>query len=54
MLVAVFHMLERGEEYRDLGDTYLQQRDRERSIRSLTRRLEQLGMAVELRPLEAG
>ena len=54
MLVAVFHMLERGEDYRDLGETHLQKRDRERSIRSLTRRLEQLGMVVELRPLEAG
>lgn len=53
MLVAIFHMLDRSEEYRDLGDTHLQQRDRERTIRSLTRRLTQLGVAVELRPLEA-
>jgi transposase len=50
MVAAVYHMLSNGEPYRDLGESFLDERDRERVARSLTRRLSRLGYDVELRP----
>ena len=49
LLVAIYHMLRDGQDYRDLGEAFLEQRDRERIARSLTRRLERLGYEVDLR-----
>mgnify|MGYP001823091964 CR=1 FL=1 len=51
MLVAIYHMLSGRQSYRDLGADFFVRRDRERVTQSLTRRLENLGYAVELRPL---
>jgi len=50
LLTAIYHMLTRRVPYSDLGPTYLDQRDRERTIHHLVRRLENLGLDVELRP----
>ena len=50
MVAAAYHMLTNGEVYRDLGEGFLDKRDRERVARSLTRRLSRLGYEVELRP----
>jgi transposase len=48
MLVAAYHMLQRDEDYRDLGATYFDDRDHAALSKRLTRRLEQLGYDVEL------
>jgi transposase len=50
MLVAVFHMLSNKQAYRDLGADFFQKRDRQRLKESLTRRLENLGFEVDVRP----
>jgi len=50
MLVAAYHILRDGTEYRDLGGTYYDRRDKRRVAARLVRRLSQLGYAVELRP----
>lgn len=50
LLVAIYHMLRDGEDYRDLGEAFLDNRDRDRVARALTRRLRRLGYEVELRP----
>lgn len=49
MVAAAYHMLRDGQAYRDLGESFLDARDRERVARSLTRRLTRLGYEVELR-----
>jgi transposase len=48
LLVAAYHMLKRGEDYRDLGPTHFDDRDRHAVSKRLTQRLEQLGYDVEL------
>lgn len=53
MLVSIYHMLENGQRYRDLGENFLEKRDRERIAQSLTRRLDRLGYDVELTPKAA-
>lgn len=50
MVAAAYHMLSDNQTYRDLGESFLDRRDRERVARSLTRRLARLGYEVELRP----
>jgi len=50
MLVAIYHMLSNKQAYRDLGADFFQRRDRQRLKESLTRRLENLGFEVEIRP----
>lgn len=50
ILVAVYAMLSKDQPYRDLGETFLEERDRDRIARGLTRRLKRLGYEVELRP----
>lgn len=49
ILTAAYHMLSTGQPYRDLGETHLDQRNRARAARTLTRRLERLGYQVDLR-----
>jgi transposase len=49
MLVAAYHMLRDGQTYRDLGESFLETRDRDRIARALTRRLVRLGYDVELK-----
>ena len=53
MLVGIYHMLSNKQSYRDLGADFFAKRDRERLKQSLTRRLENLGFKVEVRPLAA-
>jgi transposase len=48
MLVAVWHILNTGEIYRDLGGDYFSQRDPERTTRRLVTQLEKLGHVVTL------
>lgn len=50
ILGIVYAVLVTGRLFRDLGPRYFDDRDRERVRRRLTRRLEQLGYAVTLRP----
>jgi transposase len=50
MLVAIFHMLSDKQTYRDLGADFFQKRDRKQLKESLTRRLENLGFEVDVRP----
>ncbi len=52
ILVSAYHMLRNQVPYQDLGDAYLDKREAGRTAGSLVRRLERLGYAVELKPLE--
>ena len=48
MLTAAYHMLRDGVEYHDLGADYLDRRDRTKVANRLVRRLEQLGLKVQV------
>lgn len=48
LLVIAYHVLSGGATFRDLGPTYFDERDRERTIHRLTRRLEALGYQVAM------
>jgi len=48
MLVSIYHMLKKKEPYRDLGPDYLENLNRERTIKNLKKRIEAFGFAVEL------
>jgi transposase len=50
LLVIVYHLLNRGEAYTELGGNYFDERDRWHVERRLVRRLEALGYAVSLQP----
>jgi transposase len=50
MLVAIYHMLSDKQTYRDLGADFFRKRDRQQLKESLTRRLENLGFEVDVRP----
>lgn len=50
ILIAAYHMLSRHEPFRELGATYLDERNRTRVVTGATRRLEQLGYRVTLEP----
>jgi transposase len=52
ILIIVYHILTTHEPYRELGATYLQERDKQAAERRLVRRLEALGYAVSLQPKE--
>jgi hypothetical protein len=52
-LVIAYCLLRDQQPYRDLGPTYLDQRDAARTERYLIHRLEQLGYAVALSPAAA-
>jgi transposase len=53
LLVAVFHMLATGEDFRELGEGYLDQVARKRSTAKLVQRLTNLGYEVMLVPKAA-
>ena len=53
ILVAAYHMLVRGVDYRELGEAYLDQIDQTRTAANLKRRLERLGYVVSIQPKEA-
>jgi transposase len=50
ILIAVYHMLARGAPYRELGEAFLDQQARQRTVRHLLHRLNHLGYDVLLRP----
>jgi len=51
LLVVAYHVLSTGAEYRDLGETYLDKRNAQRSAQRYVRRLENLGYTVTLNPV---
>lgn len=53
ILVAVFHMLQRGAGFTDLGGDYLDHLNKHRTAKRLIRRLDALGYDVMLRPKPA-
>jgi transposase len=50
ILIAVYHMLKEQVSYNDLGDAYLDKRNKQHVTRNLVRRLERLGYYVTLQP----
>jgi transposase len=50
ILVAIYHLLRNEEDYRELGGTYFDERDRHAVERRLVGRLEGLGYTVTLQP----
>jgi transposase len=53
ILVAAFHMLQRGVGFADLGADYLDRVNKHRTAKRLIRRLDALGYDVMLRPKPA-
>ena len=53
ILVAIFHMLQRGTAFADLGGNYLDALNKHRTAKHLVRRLSLLGYEVMLRPQAA-
>ncbi len=51
ILTAVYYMLIRHEPFRELGATYLEERNKAKVVKGTTRRLEQLGYRVTLEPV---
>jgi transposase len=49
ILVSAYHMLRDGTDYRDLGETYLDQRDADQVAQQLVRRLNTIGYEVTLK-----
>jgi len=50
MLTAAYFMLRDGADYHELGANHFDRLDQKKTVTRLTRRLEQLGYAVELKP----
>jgi transposase len=50
ILTAAYHILKDGVTYHELGADYFERRDKTHITRRLIRRLEQLGLSVEVRP----
>jgi transposase len=50
ILVIVFHILRDATDYRDLGPAYFDQRHPDRTLKRLTRRIEELGYRVSIEP----
>jgi transposase len=48
MLTAMYYMLRDGVQYRDLGAEYFERRDKQKVVKRLVRRLEELGCQVQL------
>jgi transposase len=53
IVVSAFHMLVRGEPYRELGANYFDERRQTHLVDQLTRRIERLGYRVTLEPVAA-
>jgi transposase len=51
ILVIVYSLLKNGEEYRELGGNYFDERNRTATVRRAIRRIESLGYQVELQPV---
>jgi transposase len=50
MLVIVYHLLTRAQDYVDLGSSYFDERDRQAVQRRLVQRLEAMGLKVTVEP----
>jgi transposase len=50
MVTAAYHILKEETTYQDLGSDYFERRDKGQITRRLIRRLEQLGLSVEVKP----
>lgn len=48
ILVSIYHMLQRGEPYQDLGADYFTQRRKEAKVDYLLRQLEKLGVSIQI------
>jgi len=48
MLISIYHMIKKKEPYRDLGPDYLENLNKDRTVKSLKKRLESFGYAVKL------
>jgi len=53
ILVAAYHVLQSNTDYVELGPTYLDRLDDQRTMRHLTRRIESLGYVVDIKPKAA-
>ena len=51
ILIAIYHMLKKQEPFKDLGATYLDERNKPKLINRMKQRIEQLGFRVVLEPL---
>lgn len=50
MLIAIYHMLKKHEPYKDLGATYLDERNKPKVVSRMKHRIEQLGYRVTIEP----
>lgn len=53
ILIAAYHMLKNNEPYKDLGATYLDERNKPKVIKRMKQRIEQLGYRVTIEPVLA-
>jgi transposase len=52
ILIAAYHMLSRGVDYKELGQAFLDKASASIAKRGLVKRLERLGYNVTLQPIE--
>jgi len=50
LLTCIWHMLTNGEFYRDLGETYLDRRNQQQTLKRYARKLDALGFAIVPKP----
>ncbi len=50
LLIAAYHMLSRREPYRELGATYLDERNKTKVVNRMARCIEKLGYCVTIEP----
>lgn len=51
ILVSIYHMLKREEPYKELGESYLENLNKGRTVKNLKKRLEGLlGHTIDLKP----
>ena len=51
ILIAIYHMLKKQEPFKDLGATYLDERNKPKLVNRMKHRIEQLGFRVVLEPI---
>ena len=51
ILIAIYHMLKKQEPYKDLGATYLDERNKPKVVSRMKHRIEQLGFRVTIEPV---
>ncbi len=51
ILIAIYHMLKKHEPYKDLGVTYLDERNKPKVVSRMKHRIEQLGYRVTIEPV---